>query len=51
MLSEPTIHDVFHASLLSPYHKSVEHGPNYSRPLPDLLEVEEEYKVECIINH
>jgi chromodomain-containing protein len=45
------IHDVFHASLLSPYHESLEHGPNYSRPLPDLLDGEEEYEVECIINH
>jgi integrase-like protein len=40
------IHDIFHASLLSPYRESPEHGPNYSRPLPDLLEGEEEYKVE-----
>ena len=46
-----TIHNVFHASLLSPYHKSKEHGPNYSRPPPDLLEGEEKYEVECIINH
>ena len=46
-----TIHNIFHASLLSPYHESKEHGPNYSRPPPDLLEGEEEYKVECIINH
>jgi chromodomain-containing protein len=45
------IHDIFHVSLLSPYHESLEHGPNYSRPLPDLLEGEEEYKVEHIINH
>jgi chromodomain-containing protein len=45
------IHDVFHASLLSPYWESTEHRPNYSRPPPDLLKGEEEYKVECIINH
>jgi hypothetical protein len=45
------IHDVFHASLLSPYHESTEHGPNYSRPPPDLLKGEEEYEVKCIINH
>jgi chromodomain-containing protein/integrase-like protein len=45
------IHDIFHASLLSPYHESLEHGPNYSRPPPDLLEGEEEYEVECIVNH
>jgi chromodomain-containing protein len=45
------IHDVFHASLLSPYHENLEHGPNYSRPPPDLLEREEEYEVERIINY
>jgi chromodomain-containing protein len=45
------IHDIFHASLLSPYRKSPEHRPNYSRPPPNLLEGEEEYEVERIINH
>jgi chromodomain-containing protein len=45
------IHDVFHASLPSPYRESPKHGPNYSRPLPNLLEGEEEYEVECIVNH
>jgi chromodomain-containing protein len=45
------IHNVFHASLLSSYGESTEHGPNYSRPSPDLLEGEEGYEVECIINH
>src|SRR5258708_39165432 len=45
------IHDVFHASLLSPYHETNAHGPNYSRPPPDLIEGEEEYEVERIINH
>ena len=45
------IHDVFHASLLSPYHETTAHGPNYSRPPPDIVEGEEEYAVEKIINH
>ena len=45
------IHNVFHASLLSPYHEMDAHGPNYSRPPPDLIEGEEEYEVERIINH
>ena len=27
------------------------HGPNYSRPLPDLIEGEEEYEVEKVVNH
>src|SRR5229473_2356304 len=45
------IHDVFHASLLSPYHETNAHGPNYSRPPPDLIKGEEEYEVEKVINH
>src|SRR6266699_1407786 len=45
------IHNVFHASLLSPYHETRQHGPNYSRPPPDLINGEEEYVVEKIINH
>jgi hypothetical protein len=32
-----TIHDVFHASLLTPYHETTMHGPNYTRPPPDLV--------------
>jgi len=45
------IHNVFHASLLSPYRETNAHGPNYSRPPPDLIEGEEEYEVEKIVNH
>src|SRR5258707_10792297 len=45
------IYDVFHASLLSPYHETTAHGPNYSRPPPDLIEGEEEYEVEKVVNH
>src|SRR5216684_3356048 len=45
------IHNIFHASLLSPYRETNAHGPNYSRPPPDLIEGEEEYEVEKIINH
>ena len=40
------IHNVFHASLLSPYQETTAHGPNFSRPLPDLIDGEEEYEVE-----
>src|SRR5258708_14303039 len=46
-----TIHNIFHASLLSPYCETNAHGPNYSRPPPDLIKGEEEYEVERIINH
>jgi hypothetical protein len=45
------IHDIFHSSLLSPYHKTTQHGPNFPQPPPDLIEGEEEYKVEAICNH
>jgi Chromo (CHRromatin Organisation MOdifier) domain len=46
-----TIHDVFHASLLTPYRETIEHGANYMRPPPDLIEDTEEYEVEAIVNH
>jgi len=45
------IHDVFHSSLLLPYKETTTHGPNFTRPLPDLIEGGEEYEVEAIINH
>ena len=46
-----TIHDVFHASLLTPYRETIEHGNNYMRPPPDLIKGPKEYKVEAIVNH
>ena len=46
-----SIHNVFHASLLTPYHETTAHGPNYFRPPPDIIEGEEEYAVEKIISH
>ena len=45
------IHDVFHASLLSSYKETEAHGLNFSKPPPDLIGTEEEYKVEQIISH
>ena len=45
------IHPVFHASLLSPYVETDAHGPNYSRPPPDLIGGEEFYEVEQIWDH
>ena len=45
------IHDVFHASLLTPYRETGNHGPNFSRPPPDLVDGEEEQEIERIINH
>src|SRR5712672_3911380 len=45
------IHDVFHASLLTPFRETPTHRPNYLRPPPDLIDEDPEYKVEAIINH
>ena len=45
------IHDVFHASLLTPYRETFQHGPNYSPPVPELVDGHEEHEVDSIINH
>ena len=45
------IHPVFHAGLLSPYTETEEHGKNYTRPPPDVIEGEDNYKVEAILRH
>jgi len=45
------IHNTFHTSLLSPYHENNMHGPNYTRPPPDLIKGEEEYEVKAILSH
>jgi hypothetical protein len=43
------IHDVFHASLLTPFMETEEHGRNFIEPLPDEIEGEEEWEVEQIL--
>jgi len=45
------IHPVFHASLLTPYSKTKEHGENYARPPPNLVGGTEQYEVEAICSH
>jgi transposase InsO family protein len=45
------IHPTFYASLLTPYVETIEHGANYTRPPPDLVKGEEQYKVEAVRNH
>jgi hypothetical protein len=45
------VHNVFHASLLTAYHKTPQHGPNYIKPPPELIEGEHKYEVEAIVNH
>jgi hypothetical protein len=44
------IHDVFHVDLLTPYVETDFHGPNYTRPPPDLINEEEEYEVEQVLS-
>jgi len=46
-----TIHDVFHAGLLTPYRETPEYGINFPRPAPDIVDGEKEYEVEAISNH
>jgi len=43
------LYDTFHASLLTPYKENEVHGPNYTRPPPDLVDGEEEWEIEHII--
>jgi hypothetical protein len=43
------IHNVFHVSLLTPYKETEEHGPNFAEPPPELIDEQEEYKVEQIL--
>jgi hypothetical protein len=45
------IHPVFHNSLLTPYVETNAHGPNFTRPPPDLINREAEYEVEAIRSH
>ena len=49
--SQWKIHPVFHASLLTTYKETSEHGPNFLRPPPDLIDGEEEYEVKAILGH
>ena len=44
------VHPVFHNTLLSPYKETTAHGPNFTRPPPDIVEGEEEhYKFEAVL--
>jgi Chromo (CHRromatin Organisation MOdifier) domain len=44
------IHNVFHTSLLMPYKEIEEHGDNFPQPPPELIDGQEEYEVEQILN-
>ena len=38
-------------SLLTPYHETTEHSANYQWPPPEMINDQEEYKVEQVISH
>src|SRR6266567_8875663 len=44
------IKNVFHIDLLTPFQETKEHGENYPRLPPELIDGEEEFEVEEIIN-
>ena len=48
LLPQWVIHPTFHADLLTPYRKTTTHGENHLHPPPELINDEEEYKVEAI---
>ena len=41
---------MFHIDLLTPYHETDIHGANFTQPPPDLVDGEEEYEVEEILD-
>jgi hypothetical protein len=45
-----SIHPVFHIDLLMPYRETIMHGPNFTQPTPELIDGEEEYSVERILD-
>ena len=44
------IHPVFHTDLLTPYRETKVHRENYQRPPPELIDNEEEYEVEEVLD-
>ena len=44
------IYNIFHANLITPYKETELHSPNYTQPPPDLVDREEEFEVEKIID-
>ena len=43
------IHDVFHATLLTPYKETALNGKSYQEPAPDLIDGQPEWEVESIL--
>ncbi len=44
------IHNVFHVNLITPYKEMELHGPNFTHPPQDLIEGEQEFEVEKILD-
>jgi hypothetical protein len=44
------IHNMFHASLLTPYKETEEHGDNFMQPPLEVINGQDEYEVEQIMN-
>ena len=44
------IFNIFHATLLSPYKEMEEHGVNFTKPPPDLIDDHEEYEVKEVLD-
>jgi hypothetical protein len=44
------IHDVFHIDLLTPFTETQAYGETHPHPPPELIDGEEEYEVEEILN-
>ena len=44
------IRNVFHVDLLIPYKETDAYGPSYSSPPPELIDGEEEFEIEEILN-
>jgi hypothetical protein len=45
-----SIHPVFHINLLTPYRETTMHGPNFTQPTPELINREEKYSIEKILD-
>jgi hypothetical protein len=44
------IHPIFYNSLLKPYYKTKEHGLNYKKPAPEIVNNEEgHYEIESVL--
>ena len=43
------MHNVFHANLLTPYKETEPHGASFIKPPPDIIDGEEEYEVEEVL--